>query len=88
MNKYDVRTDARYGIDIRGLCSHAEANELAQVLALLYGHVGKVRVVDRRSHTVVFDGTVDEVRESICAFSASQADKARVTNEVLWCAGT
>ena len=62
---HKLQISSRYGIDITGFRAHEEADELAQILALLNGYVGKARVIDRLNQTTVFDGTVNEVRESI-----------------------
>jgi len=76
VKKSRTQASARYGIEISGVTSHAEANELNQVLTELDGHNGKVRVIDRVSQIVVFDGPVHEVRESISAFFLHQRERA------------
>ncbi|MBI5091858.1 MAG: hypothetical protein HZB26_05360 [Candidatus Hydrogenedentes bacterium] len=77
MSECYKRTGARYGIDNRGLCSHAEANGLGEVLAALNWHVGEARVIDGRSQTVALAGTVDEVQNSISGLSPCQGVPAR-----------
>lgn len=54
-----------YAVDIRGFHFHAEADELKQVLARLNGHAGMVSIIDRQRRTVVCDGLMEEVRETI-----------------------
>ncbi len=55
---------ARYGVDIRGFRLHKEAEELAEILALLDGLEGKVSVFDRRTRSVYW-GTATEIRNAL-----------------------
>lgn len=57
--------NTRYGVEIKGITVHAECDELAQVLALLQGHAGVVRVFDRQNQSLVLDGTVQDVQVSL-----------------------
>jgi hypothetical protein len=54
---------ARYGIEIRGTTLRADADNLAQISALLNGHTGLVHVVDRQNQSLLLGGSVDEVRK-------------------------
>lgn len=60
----------RYGVEIRGACVHAEADNLTQVLeALSNGHTGlrRIYVIDRWNKVIAFQGTPEEVRRAIIA---------------------
>lgn len=56
------------------LAEHGSANELPQIMKALSGHDASVRIVDRIRQVVVFEGTVDEVRESINKQVLMQSD--------------
>lgn len=56
---------ARYAVEVRGSCLHAEANDLFQVLELLDGLAGKAHVIDRATRSLVYEGTVSEVFAAI-----------------------
>jgi hypothetical protein len=56
---------AKFGIEIRPVRSHIEAEELINILPALDGQTGKVTVVDRASGMVTIEGTADEVRRAI-----------------------
>lgn len=56
---------ARYAIDIRGQCVHAEFDELEQLLGIVDGHAGRAHVIDRHSKSLIFYGTTDELRKSL-----------------------
>jgi hypothetical protein len=64
---------ARYAIDIRGQCVHAEFDELEQLLAIVDGLGGRANVIDRHSKTLVFQGTTDELRKALGKDFASVA---------------
>jgi len=53
----------RYGVEIKAPTLHMECDKLEQVLTLLEGHTGVVRVFDRNSHELVVDGTVQDARK-------------------------
>lgn len=55
----------RYGVEIKPPILHVECEKLDQVITLLEGHTGVVRVFDRDSHALVVDGNVHDVRESL-----------------------
>ncbi len=66
---------ARYAIDIRGQCVHAEFDELEQLLAIVDGHAGRAHVIDRHSKTLIFHGTTDELRKSLRGdFASAEGD--------------
>ena len=65
MNEPGSETRARYGVEIRGVTVHAEVDKLAQVLSLVNGQSGRVHVIDRQTRTLVFHGTLDELREAV-----------------------
>ena len=56
---------ARYGVEIRGMSVHEEADDLARIGTLLNDHAGQVRVFDRQSRSLLFEGTVEEVRKAL-----------------------
>ena len=60
-----TQPSARYGVEIRSMALHAEADDLAHIGKLLNGHGGRVRVFDRQSRSLLFDGTVEEVRKAL-----------------------
>ncbi len=55
----------RYGVEIKPPTLHVECEKLDQVLVLLEGHTGAVRVFDRYSHQLVVDGTVQDAQKSL-----------------------
>lgn len=68
----DVSGNApRYAIDVRGLCFHAEVDELSDVLALLDGLTGSAHVYDREARAMLVGGTVDHVYQVISGDSES-----------------
>jgi len=75
VNEPGSETRARYGVEIRGLSVHAEVDDLAQILVLVNGQSGRVHVVDRQTRTLVFHGTLDELREAV------RLDSALVTED-------
>lgn len=56
---------ARYAVDIRGQCVHAEFDELEQLLAMVDGHAGRAHVIDRHANALIFHGTTDELRKAL-----------------------
>ena len=72
-----VKSRARYALEIRGLSLHAEAHELAHIAALLHGHAGRAHVIDRNSGLLVLEGTVDDVRKALASAVAPSGDNAR-----------
>jgi len=62
---------ARYGVDIRPARWHIETNDLAQILPVLNGHIGRVTVRDRTTESIAFEGNVDEVRTAIANITGS-----------------
>lgn len=69
------RPGARFGIDFKGASSHAEAESLPEVAAMVSGHAGRVYVFDRQSNKAVFEGTAAEVHESILASDGPEPDE-------------
>lgn len=66
---------ARYAIDIRGHCVHAEFDDLEQLLAMVDGHAGRAHVIDRHSKALIFHGTTDELRKALhCDFTCVAED--------------
>ena len=55
----------RYGVEIKVPTVHMECESLADVLAMLEGQAGVARVFDRHSQTMVVDGAVNDVRDSL-----------------------
>jgi hypothetical protein len=71
-NRATARKSARYGVDVRGYRSHAEAADLEEILSSLDGVEGMVFVVDRETKGHVLHGTASEVRSAIIRAIASQ----------------
>ncbi len=68
---------ARYGIEIRGFCLHAEADDLMQVLEVLDGRSGcRVHVFDRMSGSLVYEGPVNQVYDAVCATCSDVREEA------------
>lgn len=53
----------RYRVEINGRTLPVEGNGLTQVLALLVGKRGAVRVFEHQEPDLIFDGTVDDSRK-------------------------
>lgn len=62
---------ARYGVDIKGTTRHEEADHLVHIGPLLVGHSGRAFVFDRASHSLLLEGSVDEVRDALGTLTAS-----------------
>lgn len=58
---------ARYGVDFQPDDGHMNVESPAQILGLLDGRAGWVKVKDRRRDNETFHGTVEEVRSAIVA---------------------
>ena len=56
---------ARFGIEIRGVSTHVEAEELTDVGNLLHGHAGRVHIIDRLDRSLLMAGSVEEVRHQV-----------------------
>ncbi len=72
-----TQPSARYGVEIRSVALHAEADDLAHIGKLLNGHGGRVRVFDRQSRCLLFEGTVEEVRKALGTFTTPGAEDLR-----------
>lgn len=59
------KANARYAVEVRGSCLHAEADDLIQLVQMLDGLAGKAHVIDRVTRTLVYEGTVSEVFKAI-----------------------
>ncbi len=59
------RSNARFGIDIRGVSVHAEAATLEDIHSILHGHVGRVHIIDRQSKSLLLEGSIEQVRETL-----------------------
>ncbi len=68
--KRHTKRNARYGLDIKGITHHEEADTLAQIGNLLAGHSGRAFVFDRQSNTWLLEGNVHEVRDALGALIA------------------
>ena len=67
---------ARYGVEIR-FRSHAEADDVEQILAAVDGHPGTVCVIDRHSQAVVFEGSPGELREAVSTSATFRGIESR-----------
>ncbi len=65
---------ARYGIEIRGLSIHAEVDDAVHIDAVLNGYTGQAAVFDRENRTLLFEGTVEEVRKALGIHNAPRID--------------
>lgn len=76
MKRRSASPGARYGVELQGVQSHAEADNLRCVLDALEGRDGTVRVIDRQRPGVAFEGTIQEVQEAILRHGASSPKEA------------
>lgn len=78
MTKGFNQSDARFGVEIRGLSLHAEAESLEDIHSLLRGQNGRVHVFDRQSKSLVLEGNIEQVREALVSLAARNTTGARV----------
>ena len=57
---------------------HAEAGDLAHIETLLNGHTGRVRVFDRQSGSLLFEGTAEDVRKALSTCNALRLEEVCV----------
>lgn len=70
------KPSARYGVEIT-FRSHAEADDVERILAVVDGRPGTVCVIDRQNQAVVFEGSPEELRKAISASAAFRGSESR-----------